>query len=38
MAKKKQEPAPSGMTPQIMFDFVFKHFIQGSKGQYDLET
>ena len=38
MAKKMRESAPSGMTPQSMFDFVFERFMQGTKGQYDLEN
>ena len=38
MAKKLRGSVPSGMTPQSMFDFVFEHFMQGSKGQYDLEN
>ena len=38
MAKKLWESVPSGMTPQSMFDFVFEHFMQGSKGQYHLEN
>ena len=38
MAKKLREPAPPGMAPQSMFNFVFERFMQGSKGQYDLEN